>query len=244
MHSPKEYPNIWGGEPRTAVVGAIYGSEVAAMVSEGRYRALPYDPRFPVHRIWDLGWNDLMTVIMVQKTHPSAITVVNYLEDNQATYAQMLATMDKLGYRWGTDYLPHDATQHHPTSGTNAVKQLRDLGCTVKVIPRSDPEARIKAARMMFPRLYMDNTKRATPDDRPDQALGAANLMHRLKSYKRNIPKSTNEPTDPMHDIHSHGADALGALAEIVDQIRNEGDTPKITLPGFSNPNPGMGLLG
>jgi phage terminase large subunit len=244
IHSADEYDWIWEGRPRTFVTGAIYGREVTDMQREGRFRPMPYDPRLPVHRVFDLGWNDLCTVIMVQKPHPSAISVINYLEDSHATYAQMLATMDKLGYRWGTDWLPHDAVQHHPTSGTNAVKQMRDLGCTVKMIPRSDPEARIRAARMLWPRAYVDTSKRDTPTDRPDQALGAGNLMDRLKRYRRNVPKGTNDPTTPFHDINSHGADAWGGLAEIVDQIRNESSTPELILPRFNNPISGMGLLG
>jgi phage terminase large subunit len=244
VHSPLEYDNIWEGLPRTFVAGAIYGREIADMNRGGRYRPMPYDPRLPVQRIWDLGWNDLMTVIMVQKPVPSAVSVVNYIEDSQATYADMIQTMAALRYRIGTDYLPHDAVQHHPTSGTNAVKTLRALGCRVKVIPRSDPEARIKAARMMFPRVYIDTSKLDTPPDRPDQLLGAGNLMDRLKRYKRNVPKATNEPTTPTHDAASHGADAFGALAEIVDQIRNDGDTAVIPVAGFVNVDPSMGMLG
>lgn len=247
-YSPLDYDWIWEGRPRTFVAGAIYGREIADMVRAGRFRPMPYDPRLPVHRVWDLGWNDLMTVVMVQKPVPSAINVINYIEESQATYAEMIATTDKLRYRWGTDWLPHDAVNHHPTSGTNAVKQLRELRGpargAVRVIPRSDPEARIKAARMMFPRVYLDTSKHETPPDRPDQLLGAGNLMDRLKRYRRNVPKTTNEPTTPFHGAESHGADAFGALAEIVDQIRNEGDEAGITLPGFTNPDASMGMLG
>jgi phage terminase large subunit len=244
VHSPLEYDNIWNGIPRTFVAGAIYGREIADMMRGGRFRPMPYDPRLPVHRIWDLGWNDLMTVVMVQKPVPSAISIINYIEESQATYAEMVQMMANLRYRVGIDWLPHDAVQHHPTSGTNAVKQLRELGCKVKVIQRSDPEARIRAARMMFPRIYMDTSKHETPPERPNQLLGAGNLMDRLKRYRRNVPKITNEPTTPLHDAPSHGADAFGALAEIVDQIRNEGDGKVITVPGFANVDPAMGMLG
>ena len=250
LHSPDDYENIWEGRPRTTIAGAIYAREVGDMIRDGRFRAMPYDPRFPVHRIWDLGWNDLMTVIMVQKPASSVVNIVNYIEDSQITYAGMLQTMDRLHYRWGKDWLPHDATQHHPTSGTNALKQLRDLGCSIGYvngragIPRSDPEARIKAARMMWPRCYIDTSKRDTPPERPDQALGAGNLVDRLKRYRRNVPKGTDEPTGPVHDINSHGADAFGGLAEIVDQIRNDGEAPMEMLPAFENRVPGMGMLG
>ena len=244
-HSPLEYDNIWNGIPRAFIIGAIYGREVTDMKREGRFRPTPYDPRLPVHRVWDLGWNDLMTVVMVQKPVASAITIINATSrTRRRRYAEMLQTMSNLRYKWGWDYLPHDAVQHHPTSGTNAVKQLRDLGCRVKVIPRSDPESRIRAARMMFPRVYMDTAKRDTPPERPEQAIGAGHLMDRLTRYRRAVPKTTGEPASPVHDKESHGADAVGGLAEIVDQIRNDGDIPAITVPGFVNPDASMGMLG
>lgn len=246
-----EYENIWEGRPRTVVAGAIYAREVIDMITEGRYRPTPYDPRFPVHRIWDLGWNDLMSVIMVQKVAPSVLNVINYIEDSQTTYAEMLANMESLRYRWGRDWLPHDSTHHHPTSGTNAQKQLVALGCKLGMvngkvgIPKSDPEARIRAARMMFPRVYIDNTKRDVPPEFPDRAIGAGNLMEHLKRYKRTIPKGTGEPAAPVHDRASHAADAWGGLAEIVDQIRNDSDATPVPAPaGFRQTDRGMGLLG
>jgi hypothetical protein len=96
---------------------------------------------------------------------------------------------------------------------------------------------------MMFPRVYMDNSKRDTPPDRPDRLLGAAHLMERLKRYRRIVPRATQEPGGPLHDISSHGADAFGGLAEIVDRIRNDGDTPAPVIPAFRNVDPSMGML-
>lgn len=243
VYSRADYDNIWEGKPRSVVAGAIYTTEITDMVREQRFRLMPYDPRLPVHRIWDLGWNDRMSVIMVQKPQPSVLVVVNYLEDSRITYAEMIVALNELRYVKGDDWLPHDSKQHHPTSGTNAKKQLQGLGCRVKDIPKTDPESRIRASRMLFPRIYMDTSKRDTPPDRPDRVLGAGHLMDRLKRYKRHIPKSTGEDMGPVHDINSHGADAWGALAEIVDGIRNDGDVPVTVLPSFRNPEPSMGLL-
>jgi phage terminase large subunit len=244
VHSKDQYPNIWDGKANIVLAGAIYATEVVEMITEGRYRPIPYDPCLPVHRIWDLGWNDLMVCIMVQKPHPSSLNVINYMEESHITYANMIQAMDRLGYKWGTDHLPHDAEAHDPKSGTNARKLLRGLGCKVQIIPKSNAETRIKAARMMFPRIYMDNSKFETPPERPDRLLGAAHLMDRLKRYKRDIPRTTQEPTGPTHDIASHGADAYGGLAEIVDRIRNEGEMPKVDVPAFKNVDSSMGLLG
>lgn len=243
VHSKDDYDNIWEGKPRTVVAGAIYAGEVVEMITEQRFRPIPYDPRLPVHCIWDLGWNDLMVAIMVQRPHPSTLNVINYLEESHITYANMLGAMDRLGYKWGTDWMPHDAEQHDPKSGTNAKKLLEGLGRNVRIIPTTGAEARVKAGRMMFPRVYMDNAKRDTPPERPDRLLGAGHLMERLKRYRRTVPRSTQEPAGPLHDIASHGADAWGAMAEIVDRIRNEGEIITPVIPAFRNFDTGMGLL-
>jgi len=246
VYAKQDYDNIWEGKPRSVVAGAIYTTEITEMVQEQRFRAMPYDPRLPVHRVWDLGWNDLMVVIMVQKPTPSTLNIVNYFEDKFLDYAKTIEALDGLHYRWGDDWLPHDAGQHHPTSGTNAWKMIAGLtGRKPRDIPKSDPEARIRAARMMFPRVYLDNTKRDVPDDRPDRAVGGWTLMERLKRYRRQIIKRTGEDSSPEHDINSHGADAFGGLAEIVDRIRNAGDEPPPpNIPAFNNVEPSMGVLG
>ncbi len=244
IYSKNEYENIWEGKPRTVVAGAIYATEIIELITEGRSRPIPYDPRLPVFRIWDLGWADSMAVVMVQKPHHSALNVIGYLEDTRLTYANMIAAMDRLGYKWGTDYLPHDAEQHHPTSGTNARKVLEGLGCKVQIVPRSDPEARIRAARMMFPRCYFDTSKHDTPPERPERLMGAGHLLDRLRRYKRNVPTTTGEPAGPTHDAASHGADAFGALAEIVDRIRNDGERAPVNVAPFQTYDAAMGVLG
>ena len=238
--APDDYENIWEGKCRTVVAGAIYAREVMDLLEEGRFRPVPYDPKVPVHAIWDLGWNDAMAIIMVQKSSPTTVNVINYREVSGQRYDEIVGDFEKLRYRWGTDWLPHDATQHHPTSGTNAKKMLEGLGRRVRIIDRSDPEARIRAARMMFPRVYVDNTERKVVSGH----LGGARLVECLKRYRRNVPIKTAEPASPVHDWASHAADAFGALAQIVEQIRSEFEAPPPPVPGFSNPEPSMGLLG
>ena len=217
-YDPDDYDNIWEGVPRTVVAGAIFSREVLKMIEDQRTRPMPYDPRLPVHRVWDLGWNDAMAIIMVQKPTPSTVAVINYMEDSHKGYDEFLEDMKGLRYRWGVDWMPHDAEHHDPKSKTSAKKILQGFGCTVKIIQRTGPEQRIKAARLMFPRVYIDDTARKCDTG----YAGGARLIDCLKHYRRTIPKSTNEPAGPHHDDYSHAADAFGGLAEIVDQIRNE----------------------
>lgn len=237
-----DYDNIWEGNPRSVLPGAIYTREITQMVTDFRIRPMPYNPHFPVHTVWDLGWNDAMAIIMFQLVAPGTAVIINYMEASGRTYAQFVADMNQLGYLWGEHWLPHDAADHDPKSGTNAIKLLRKLiKGKVKMMARTDPEARIRAGRMMFPRLLIDDTAR----DWEYGFLGANRLLDCLKRYRRTIPKTTDEPASPVHDQYSHGADAFGGMAEIIDQVRNEGDIPPPKrLPGFVNPNRGMGTMG
>ena len=242
QNQPDDYDNIWLGKPRSVVTGAIYSREVEQLISEGRFRPTPYDPMRPVHCVWDLGWNDAMTIVMVQRPTPTAINVINYLEDNQRTYAELVRDLDALGYRYGTDWLPHDAVNKDPKSGKNTVQVLRALGRRhIRLVGRDNVEDGIRQARMMFPRLYIDNVERK----RDTGYLGGTRLLECLRRYRRNVPRTTGEATGPMHDQYSHGADAFRYLAMIVSQINDE--EVKNSLPPpvpFQQYDAVSGLLG
>ena len=83
---PQEYAHIWEGRCMPAVEGAIFFDEVAAAEAEGRVRPVPYDPMLKVHAVWDLGWNDSMSIILAQK-QASEVRVINYIEDSHRTLA-------------------------------------------------------------------------------------------------------------------------------------------------------------
>lgn len=224
---PEEYGNVWEGDCRTVVSGAIYGREVMQMIEDRRIRPVPYDPMLPVHTVWDLGWNDQTSIIMCQRLH-SELRVIEYLEASFVTVAEWVAELQKRRYVWGTDWLPHDGAQTARQTGVSDETVLKRLGRRVKIIPRDDAEKGIRAARMLFPRVYIDETK-------------AERLVECLKKYRRSIPTTTNEPGSPVHDEYSHGADAWRGLAMIVDKMRNDGDGPKVFVPKRVMTNPRVG---
>jgi phage terminase large subunit len=86
--SKEDYENIWEGKCKSSVAGALYANEMREATESGRIRPVPYDPRFPVHTIWDLGWNDAMAVIFVQKVAPSVLNIINYMEDSFKKYSE------------------------------------------------------------------------------------------------------------------------------------------------------------
>ena len=64
---PGTYENVWEGQCKAAVDGAIFHNEIALAQTQGRITNVPYNPDLKVHTVWDLGWNDQTSIILVQK---------------------------------------------------------------------------------------------------------------------------------------------------------------------------------
>lgn len=205
---PEGAKNIWDGECRSAVEGAIYAKEITRAIEERRIKDLPIDPVLRVHTVWDLGWNDQTSIILVQRDS-SAVRIVGYIEDNHRTLADYASQLNGMRLTWGTDYLPHDGTAKNLQTGKTPQEVLAQLRPSVAIVPNIDVESGIKAARLMFSRCYFDETK-------------TGRLIECLKRYRRAINVNTQEPQAPLHDEYSHAADAFRYLGVVVDQMKNE----------------------
>jgi phage terminase large subunit len=210
QHSEKtnpDYANIWEGDCKAAVDGAIYSNEIREAQENGRITTVPYDPMLKVHVVFDLGFNDSMAIILCQRG-VSDIRIIKYIEDNHRTLDSFSSEIRSLNYNWGTMFLPHDGKSRDYKSGLSAEDIMRKQGWTVRIVPVSSIESGIKIARMHFHKCYFDKS--------------AQRLLECLKNYKRSINSSTNEPGAPLHDEYSHGADAFRYMATSVEQMKNE----------------------
>ena len=210
QHSLKtnpDYANIWEGDCKAAVDGAIYSNEIREAQEGNRITTVPYDPMMKVHVVMDLGWNDSMSVILCQKGI-SDLRIIGYIEDDHRTLDSYSAQLKNLSYNWGTMFLPHDGQSKDFKHGISAEDIMRKFGWDVRIVPRMDIEAGIKIARMNFHRVYFDKS--------------ANRLVDCLKHYRRSINSATNEPGAPLHDEYSHGADAFRYLCSSADGMKNE----------------------
>ncbi|MCI1124812.1 PBSX family phage terminase large subunit [Stenotrophomonas maltophilia] len=205
-----EYAWKWLGRCKPAIEGAIYADEVAQAVEQGRITNVPYDPRLKVHVIFDLGWNDAMTMTLAQR-QVSELRVIEYIEVNQRTLDWCSNELKGRGYNWGSLWLPHDGEHGDYKTGMSAKQMMERLGWDVQIVPNYPGalEDGIRKARMALPRTYFDRER-------------AARLVECLRRYRRNRPASTGEPGRPVHDEFSHGADGYRYLSVIADQLTNE----------------------
>ncbi len=198
----EDYAHIWEGVPRSVAAGSIYRHEMVALLQDKRVRRVPYDPLLPVHTVWDLGWNDAMAIAMVQRG-PHEVRVIDYLEDSHRTLDWYVTQIDRRPYRWGVDYLPHDARAGDFKTGQSTEQLLRKMGRKPRVLPQAAVEDGIRALRMLFPKLYFDEDK-------------TGRLLECLKRYQRQVHSQTGEAMGPLHDEYSHGADCARYLAQAV----------------------------
>lgn len=203
-----DYENIWEGKCRPTVSGAIYAEEVADLVAGGRYTDVAYDPAIKVHVVWDLGWNDSMSLILAQR-HLSTLRVIEYIEDSHKTLDWYSAELRKRNYNWGSLWLPHDGAHGDYKTGKSAQTLLQDMSWDVEITPSQPVETGIRNARMALRQTHIDRTK-------------GARLMECLKRYRRGVPNSTGEPGKPVHDEWSHGADCFRYLAINAERMTNE----------------------
>lgn len=206
---PISYENIWEGKPRAAVEGAIYAAEIDRLQRENRFGPVSYDPMLKVHTVWDLGWSDQTVVLLVQRA-ASEIRIIGAHISQYATYDDDVAALRALPYRWGKDWMPHDARAKSKAAGGRSPEQIvRALGRQVEIVPGDSVEAGIKLTRDLFPRLWVDSAS-------------CSDWLNALKRYRRHVSPDGKRTGEPVHDDASHGADALRYLALVADRLVNE----------------------
>jgi phage terminase large subunit len=208
---PEQYAHIWEGKCMPAVEGAIYFEQMSQ--AESRIANVPHDGLLKTHVIFDLGWNDAMTIILAQKM-AGEIRIVHYIEGHQRTLAEYSAelkglTLDGQPINWGNVYLPHDGYAKRHQSGKSDAEVMGQLGWTVMPVPNMHVETGINRVREVFPRTYFNRDR-------------TGRLVECLKRYRRQINQQTNEPGAPLHDEYSHGADVMRYLAIVADQLSND----------------------
>lgn len=217
-----DYDNIWSGKTKAALPGSIYAKEVTALKASGRLGNVPYDPMLKVHYVCDLGRNDYMAILCVQRL-ASEIRVIRYVEDRLRHIPSYSSELRGFNYNNGTVWLPHDGRAKTLTSesnplGASAEEQFQKLGWNVSIVENIEREQGIRKSREVFPRIHVDKTN-------------ANELVSRLGKYRRRVD-ANGQAHDPIHDDASNGADGFRYLCLVADQLSNDVVAPPTNFYG------------
>jgi phage terminase large subunit len=138
--------------------------------------------------VFDLGFNDAMTCILVQRTN-NDIRLLDYIENNKVSLAWFNDELRARQYDDAILVLPHDGRHKSLQTGLSPQEIMSMYGWMVEIVDNIGVENGIRVTRELMTQMYIDEFR-------------CAQLLERLKRYAR------NKHGHPLHDENSHGADA------------------------------------
>ena len=206
------YLNVWEGQCREILEGAIYGQEMREAKEEKRLDTpVAYNATYPVDVFFDVGYNDMTAIWFAQIVGPQAY-ILDYYQNNQKHIPHYVNYLQRKPYNYGTIWLPHDAKAKKFGQEHSAEEQLRSH-FRVRIVPNISIIDGINAARTIFPSCWFDPQK---------CEVG----LQALRQYRFEVDPDTKVFSDkPFHDkLWSHGADAFRYLALCLKAPREKVD--------------------
>ena len=189
-----------------AIIGAYYGQEMRRITDLERITTVDYDPMFPCHTAWDLGFNDSTSIWWFQVVYGEIRVLDHHSSNGQSIpfYTMLLDQKeDQFGYKYGYHYLPHDARAKTLASGGKSIIEQISAKIDIKhlkIVPNLSLQDGIQASRLALTRCWFDN--------RCEEGIEC------LRQYQREWDDDKKVFRDrPKHDWTSHSADAFRYLS-------------------------------
>ena len=182
------------------IEGSFYGKLVEVMKKEGRVGRVLDEKRSPVNTAWDIGFGDSTSIVFWQVVG-SEVRVIDFYEAQGEGTPHYAKVLQDRGYVYGGHYFPHDAGSGSIQTGKTLQNVAREHGIEAYVLKRDDLSVGIEAVRSLLSVCYIDAEKCRV-------------LLKCLEGYhKRFNEKMGVYSQTPVHDVHSHGADAMRYMA-------------------------------
>ena len=189
-----------------AILGAYYGQEMRRITDLDRITTVDYDPMFPCHTAWDLGFNDSTSIWWFQVVYGEIRVLDHHSSNGQSVpfYTMLIQQKeDEFGYKYGYHYLPHDARAKTMASGGKSIIEQFATKIDIKhlkIVPNLSLQDGIQATRLALTRAWFDN--------RCEEGIEC------LRQYQREWDDDKKVFRDrPKHDWTSHSSDAFRYLS-------------------------------
>ena len=179
-----------------AMIGAIYGAEMARAERDGKIKPVAIDWKRPIHTVWDLG-NAENNPIWCFQVAGKELRIVDFYIPETDDLSDWIAWLDDHGYK-GTDYVPHDIMRTEWGTGKTRIETLREKGRKPKRIPMVSVADGQQAGRTAINAAVFH-------DDDDDRAARVKRGCEGLRSYRREWDEDlkTFKPT-PVKDWAEH----------------------------------------
>jgi len=206
-----DYLHVYGGQCKHALDGAVFANELRDVAN--RITTVPWNPAKPVDTFWDLGKRDMCSIWFAQVIG-FEYRVLDFYENCGQQLAHYVKTLKERPYAYGTHWLPHDADHDLLASERTITQQMRAAFSSVRVVPRTAKSTQIDAGRAVFGQCWFDREK-------------TADGIQHLRHYQYEIEADTGQRSkEPLHDQHSHAADAFMTLAMSLSEPKSTAVIP------------------
>lgn len=222
------------------VPGSFYVDLLLRLERLGRIGLVEPSLDEPIYAAFDLGWSDAMAVWYAHIYENNHVDLIGYEEFYRTSIPELIPILKQREGFYGAVLLPHDARQHHVTSGVTVETQLTRAGFTCYVMPQTDEAPQIQSCRMLLPRCSFN---------KETCGRGLDCLKHYHNKPKTDKGGGVTWSPNPVHDWSSHAAKAFATLAYFAPSLRKGASGGKnVIIPvGFGEhdrPRHGLGGQG
>jgi phage terminase large subunit len=209
----EKYLNVWEGQCRQAVEGAIFARQLEKAALEGRINdEVEYNRSIPVHTYWDLGKANKTAIWFAQYVGMQwriLHCIVGFGKDLEDYFAEI----QSLPYNYGTHYLPHDARQDRLGMQRSVEDQVRQVLGNVEVVERVQHKINaIEAAKEIMQICHFHKTN-------------CADGLYNMRRYAYKVREDGTVGQEPDHQ-YSDAPDAFMTFAMSAQPDRMEDDSP------------------
>lgn len=203
--TPEQYEQEYECSFEAAVIGAYYGTYMAAAEKDKRICGVPYDPSALVYTAWDLGIRDA-TAIWFAQVIGREIHLIDFYENSGVGLEHYVNLVRSKPYAYAGHIVPHDAQAKELGTGMSRLEVMEKLQLgPLRVCPVHRVEDGINAVRMKLPMMWFEANK-------CHQGIDALKLYRAEWDETRRALKP-----NPVHDWTSHAADSMRYLCVALD---------------------------
>lgn len=204
-YNPDKYLNVWEGQYRQVLEGAVFADEIRQALKDKRICRVPHIPNKPVAAIWDIGFADFTSIWFVQCIG-GEFRIIDFYQNQFKKTAHYNKVMQDKEYQYDQIILPHDASEERLNTERTTEEQVSDAFPNAEVVVLPNLGAgykaqRVEAARNIFPLCWFD-------EHNCEEGLRA------LKEWRYERDEHSQVwSRSPLHDDNSHAADAFTYMA-------------------------------
>lgn len=204
----REYPSVPAEAFAQSIEGAYYKRQFQQIYKDGRIGELPSNDHLPVMTFWDLGVSDSTAIWFVRKIG-DRYQVIDYYENSGEGLRHYFKVLKDRGYHYEAHYAPHDIQNRSILNdGKSRLDVAKDgyeidgqiYSVRFEVVPNVGVMDGIELVREILPLCEFD------------EFSCVQGIVH-LESYRKEWDDKGFWKDKPLHDEHSHGADAFRYFA-------------------------------